>query len=100
MNSRSYKPNIMKVENIVFMQGHEANQAFDQCNESDTPEISIWLNYDKLLEYLQQWHYPGEHEINESLGAGSNDKVIYKDSYVLTVNESIGYCGLEYILEP
>jgi hypothetical protein len=80
----------MKIERIVFMQGHEADEALDIYNNEGTSG---------LLTYLLQWHYPGErYETSEELGAGTSDRVVQVGNYVLTINSRIGYCGLEHIV--
>lgn len=82
----------MNYEQIVFMQ-----------NDYDAAEpLKI---YDRkgaraAVNYLAQWHNPGEHDTRNEPGAGRSDTVHrFKDGYVLTVNNGLGYIGLEYIVQ-
>ena len=78
-----------KYENVVFLQGDEAFQPL---------EILDSKGKDAALEYLKQWHYPGEHEGMQELGHGTGDKVYEKDGYIMSWNPYIGYIGLQYDL--
>jgi hypothetical protein len=79
-------------EQIVFM----------QTDFNAEEPLSIYDNEgtEAAIKYLMQWHYPGEHETSERQSAGTADTVIYgrdeQFGYVLTVNEGLGYIGLEY----
>ncbi len=79
-----------KYENVVFMQGDDAFQPLEIL-DSDGPEAA--------LEYLKQWHYPGEHEGSNELGHGTSDEIFEKDGYIMSWNPRIGYIGLQYDLE-
>ena len=79
----------LQVENIVFLQGQDADEAM---------QIYYDEGIDALFKFLEQWHYPGEHEIRSDLGAGGEDSTYNIDNYVLTVNTRLNYCGLEYVL--
>jgi hypothetical protein len=78
-----------KYENVVFLQGDDANEPLRILNDEGE---------DAALEYLKQWHYPGEHQGVAKLGAGTADNVYEKDGYILTWNDKVGYIGLEYDL--
>jgi hypothetical protein len=80
----------MLIERIIFLQGDQANEALD-LYENKGPEGA--------LQYLDQWYYPGEHETSDKPSAGSTDRVYEISDYLLTVNTSLGYIGLEYVLE-
>ena len=54
---------------------------------------------DEAMDYLKQWHYPGEHDGSNELGHGSMDKTYEKDGYIMSWNSSIGYIGLVYDTE-
>ena len=79
-----------KYENVVSMQGDDAFQPLEIL-DSDGPEAA--------LEYLKQWHYPGEHEGSNELGHGTSDEIFEKDGYIMSWNPRIGYIGLQYDLE-
>jgi len=76
-------------ENVVFLQGDEAYQPLEILNDKGE---------DAALEYLKQWHYPGEHEGTDHLGHGSSDHVYEKDGYIMSWNNALGYIGLQYDL--
>jgi len=76
-------------ENVVFLQGDEAYQPL---------EILDTKGPDAALEYLKQWHNPGQHEGMPTLGHGSSDKTYEKDGYILSWNPSLEYIGLAYDL--
>lgn len=78
-----------KYEDIVFMQGDEAYQPLEILDREGP---------DAALKYLEQWHYPGEHQTSQTLGQGSDDKVYEKDGYTMTWNPRLGYIGLKYDL--
>lgn len=77
------------IERIIFLQGDSAIEALEIYNEE---------GIDAAFAYLSEWHYPGEHETSDTLGAGTSDCVYKSAEYVLTVNESLGYIGLEYVI--
>jgi hypothetical protein len=80
----------MKFQRIVFMQGQDADEAMEIYENEGTSG---------LLTYLLQWHYPNEYyETSNELAAGTSDRVVKINDYVLTINSRIGYCGLEYIV--
>lgn len=76
-------------ENVVFLQGDDAAEALQIFNNQGV---------DALLQYLTQWHYPGEHEVVQEVGSGSTDEVIEKDGYIINVNPRYDYVGLTYDL--
>jgi hypothetical protein len=78
-----------KYENIVFIQGEEANQPL---------EILSNQGEDAALDYLKQWHQPGSHEGIDEPGHGTADKTYERDGYVMSWNPYIGYIGLVYDL--
>jgi hypothetical protein len=75
-------------ENIVFMQGNDADEAM---------EILDLQGQDALLEYLLQWD-TGAGALSETPPWGTGDhQVIFpeKDTHlVLSHNTSLSYCGL------
>jgi hypothetical protein len=78
-----------KYEDVVFLQGDDAFQPL---------EILDSKGADAALEYLKQWHYPGEHMGSQELGHGSSDETYEKDGYVMSWNSRLGYIGLQYDL--
>ncbi len=72
-------------EDVVFLQGDESIEALDILqNEGE----------DEALEYLKQWHFPGEHPKIEGRGIGSSDKTYEKDGYIMFYNTPLEYIGL------
>lgn len=83
------------------MTGRYENVVFAQSDDADEPlEILSEKGEEEAIEYLAQWHYPGEHETNDELQAGSSDTVFESDDgYILTYNNGLGYIGLEFDTE-
>lgn len=74
-------------ENVVFLQNHEAEEAIDIFRNEGIGDV---------VDYLAQYHYPGEHEVVPTIGAGRNDKIYEVDGYTLVVNPQLEYIGLYY----
>ena len=73
-------------ENVVSMQGDDAEEALDILDEHGE---------EAAIEHLKQWHYPGEHEVVSEIGSGIQDTVYEtEDGYILTYNNRDGYIGL------
>lgn len=79
-----------RYEQVVFMQGEEANEAMDILNNDGK---------DAAMEYLKQWHYPGQHMGSDSPGLGTEDKTYKKDGYIMAWNPYLPYIGLVYDTE-
>lgn len=79
-----------RYENVAFAQGDDAVEPLEILNNNG-PEAA--------LEYMKQWHYPGEHDGNKELGHGTEDETFEKDGYILSWNSRLGYIGLEYDTE-
>ena len=80
-----------RYERIIFMQESEAEEALDILDEEGE---------DAAIEFLAQWHNPGEHETSDEESAGDDDDVYEDDDgYILSWNSRIGYIGLEYDTE-
>lgn len=79
----------MKVSEIVFLQGEQANEPLSLYSEQGK---------EALLEYLQQWFNPGESEVKDILFIedliGSTDKTFTIGNFMVTYNLNYGYCGL------
>ncbi len=78
-----------KFEDVVFMQGEEADEAL---------EILRNQGEDAALEHLMQWHQPGSHMGSAELGHGSNDQTFEKDGYIMSWSIPLNYIGLQYDL--
>jgi len=76
-----------KYEDVVFMQGDEAEEPLNIL-KSAGPEAAV--------EYLKQWHNPGQGMGSNELNHGASDKTFEKDGYILSWNPHIGYIGLQY----
>lgn len=76
-----------KYEDVVFLQGDEAFEPLERLDREGP---------DAALEYLKQWHYPGEHQGSQEEKHGREDKVYRKDGYVMSWNPRLGYIGLQY----
>ena len=77
-------------EEIIFLQGEEANEALQILEDKGE---------EGLLKHLMQWHYPGEHETCEGNPSGNADNEFDDNNYKLSYNEGLGYVGLAYKLE-
>ena len=76
------------IECIVFVQGDEAIQPLSILDTDGT---------EAAIEYLAQWHYPGDHDTGDEPAAGSTDDVFETDDgFILTWNIRLGYIGLEH----
>lgn len=74
---------------------------FAQTDDADEP-LSILDNdgEDAAIEYLSEWHNPGEHETADDLSAGSSDRTFESDDgYILSWNQGLRYIGLEFDTE-
>ena len=76
-----------KYEDVVFFQGEEADEAMDILNNDGK---------DAALEFLKQWHYPGQHMGRHELPHGTQDKTYEKDGYIMAWNPYLPYIGLTY----
>lgn len=80
----------VEYEDVFFVQGHEADEILELINTKGERAA---------LEYMKQWHYPGEHMTRPEPGHGSDDEIFQRDGYILSYNPRIGYAGLVYRLE-
>lgn len=78
-----------RYEQVVFLQDHEADHALN---------ILMQDGEDEAMDYLMQWHQPGNHETSEDAGFGSSDKTYERDGYTMAWNPSIGYITLVHDL--
>ena len=74
--------------NIVFLQGHEAEEPLQILNDQGA---------DAALQYLMQWDNGEYHDIS---GApfGSKDRLYKQGEYVMAYNAPIGYIGLSKVM--
>lgn len=79
-----------RYEDVVFMQGDEAELPLELLY-NDGPEAA--------LEYLKQWHNPGEGQGSNKLGHSSNNDKFEKDGYIMSWNKHIPYFLLQYDTE-
>ncbi len=79
---------MMTIECIVFVQGDEAIEPLGILDTDGT---------EAAIEYLAQWHCPGEHQTADEPAAGSSDDTYEtEDGFILTWNSRLGYIGLEH----
>lgn len=78
-----------KYEDVVFMQGQEAEEPLRILDQEGE---------DAALEYLKTWHMVGSHMGNDKLSHGSSDLTYKKDGYIMSWNPHLGYIGLQYDL--
>lgn len=85
------EPMMEEFENVVFMQGDDAEEALGILDNQGE---------EAAAEHLKQWHYPGEHETREDLGQGTQDTVREfpegDGTYYLVYNKPLGYIGLSF----
>lgn len=79
-----------RYEQVVYLQGEEANEAMDILNNEGK---------DAAMEYLKQWHQPGIHMGSNEPGHGTEDKTYEKDGYIMAWNPYLPYIGLVYDTE-
>jgi hypothetical protein len=76
-------------ENIVFMQGSDADKALKIFDEK---------GHDALLEHLLQWDIDDSNVYSETPPWGTRDQVIVYPKMdcrlVLSINTRLSYCGL------
>lgn len=78
---------IVKYEQVVFMQGEEADAVLEVLDDQGE---------EAALEYLAQWHNPGEHEVRDESAAGTDDNEFRDGDYILSWNNHFGYIGLQH----
>jgi len=75
------------IERIIFL---------EHCDDAN---IALGMSPDAAIDYLKDWHQPGEHELANDPAAGTDDDTYERDGYILSWNDRLGYIGLEYIAE-
>ena len=76
-----------RYEDVVFLQGEEADEALEILNNQGE---------DAAMDYLTQWHFPGEHMGSSELNHGSSDNTYERDGYIMSYNIPLNYIGLQY----
>lgn len=76
-----------RYEDVVYIQGEEADEVMDILNNDGR---------DAAMNYLMQWHQPGNHMGRNELGHGTQDKTFEKDGYIMFWNPYLPYIGLTY----
>jgi len=71
-------------QEIIFLQGSEAEEALNILEEQGE---------EKVVSYLSQWDY-GDSPVTDEKPWGTSDVVAFVDGYILTYNRSLGYIGL------
>lgn len=97
----------IRLENIVFLQGDDYTQMCDDIDPDYDPMgiMAAWIDESKLIDYLLQWWYPSEHMENVYNAEDINteflgyERMIDGNTFLLSLNESIGYAGLSRIIE-
>lgn len=76
-----------KFENIIFLQGENADEALSIL-EQKGPESA--------LNYLVQFHNSGEHKTSPDLLHAESDQAYEKNGYIMSWNIHMHYIGLQY----
>ena len=76
-----------KYEEVVFMQGQEADEPLSILDKKGE---------DAALDYLKQWHFFGSHMGSDESGHGDTDQTYEKDGYIMFWNVGLSYIGLQY----
>lgn len=80
----------MKFQNIVLLQGHEADEPLRILDDHGTAAA---------VAYLAQWDTPQlTTDLTDFLRSGMSDQVAYADPYVLVYNFRLNYIGLEKMI--
>lgn len=79
-----------RYEEVVFLQGHEAEEALD---------ILAQYGENEALAFLTQWHDSGNHMGTTQAPGNSSAQTFQKDGYTMSYDTSIGYIGLIYDLQ-
>ena len=88
--SKYLKKNEATIIDIVFMQNSDAQEPLDIYREKGPKEA---------LEYLKKWDYGDGHMEYDDLPAGTNDTIYYEHPYIMSVNLSHQYIGLNKLVK-
>ena len=75
---------------IVFMQGDDAQEALAILDKQGD---------DAAIDFLSEWDYGDACPTDNEPRAGTSDTVHKHDNYLLTYNTSLGYIGLDRVIE-
>jgi len=84
-----------RYEQIVFLDEQSVNA--DSAEEAF--DILENEGVEAAMDFLKQWHYPGEHDTRTDPGFGLSDEVAEQDGYIMAWNDGLGYISLEYDTE-
>lgn len=79
-----------RYSNIVFMQGEEGYEVVDRIASDGIAEA---------VAYLSQWDSGDDYDVRDESCAGPYDDRAEHGGYLLTWNVSLGYAGLERIVD-
>ncbi|MBD3261449.1 MAG: hypothetical protein GF334_07175 [Candidatus Altiarchaeales archaeon] len=89
-----------KFGEIVFMQNPQDFSGFVSKSGFGKGEKAFFESPDdEKIKYLSQWDHGDVGEVRDKPSHGSSDTVYRKGDYVLSYNPSLGYAGLERIVE-
>lgn len=80
-----------RYEEVIYLQDNEANHVLNILKQDGK---------DEAMDYLMQWHQPGNHESSNELGIGTSDRVYKRGGYIMYWNHSLGYIGLVFDEKP
>ena len=94
-------------QNIVFMQGDDANEPIDILYNWIDDGDGLHTHYlgptaesvDAALEYLAQWDYGEPTDEHAEPSSGTSGDVWERDGYLMSASLGYGYIGLERIVE-
>ena len=76
-------------EEVIFLQDSNAEEVL-AILENDSEQAA--------LDYLKQWHYPGEHSIRKDEKISRRDSIYRNEDYVMYYNTGLDYIGLLYTI--
>ena len=83
-----------RYSNIVFMQGDEGYEMVDRITSGPRHQCVA-----EAVTYLSQWDTGDDYDVRDESCAGPYDERAEHGGYLLTWNASLGYVGLERIVE-
>lgn len=91
----------MAIASIIFLQGDEGYRVVDALTHTDgvVRHGVTAASVEAVVDYLAQWDHGEYHDIGTATRAGRMDDRAQVDAYLLTWNASLGYVGLEVVLD-
>lgn len=77
--------NSFAYQEIVFLQGDEADEALKILNEKGEAAA---------IKHLSDWDCGSSNEWQKEVPWGTSDRTVFKSGYYLSYNEGLGYIGL------